>query len=161
MSKLTRKGKGVANMTHKSGVSRHHSGQCAICKSEFCNEIDELLMYFKPAVEISMEYPQFSHKTVLNHLHATGIGTKRMKNKKRVLEKIIERGMSILKTKDFRLDAGHIIKAVETHAKITDNGELVEKSETKHSGEVTQKIDVSKQVKKQIDGLIELIGGKP
>jgi len=104
-----------------------HFAQCPICKSELRNEVDDLVLSFVSASEISLKFPQFSEHTIQNHSRKTGLYLSRMRNKRHVLNVLIERGLSIMKTRGFKLDAGHMIKATELQAKL--DGQLIDRSE--------------------------------
>ena len=113
-------------------VAKQHTTQCPICKSEFRNEIDAKVLAFTAASALAVEYPAFSEHSIANHSRITGLIKERMKNKRTILNVLVERGISILNTRDFRLDAGHIIKATELYAKL--DGQLIERGELAITG---------------------------
>lgn len=135
-------------------VSVQHTNQCPICNSDKLEEINDLIEDWWPATEIHQKHIEFSEHTILNHEKSTGLRKKKLKNKQRVLQKIVERGMEIMKTRGFKLDAGHVTKAIELLGKMNKAGQIVDKQETKLSGE----INIKKEVDKQVDNLKSAIG---
>ena len=112
-------------MSEKSANNNMHESRCSICKSEHRKEIDEKILLFKSSASLAVEYPGLNEHAIANHGRMTGLVDQRMKNKRGVLNAIIERGMGIMNTSGFRLDAGHVIKATELYAKL--DGQLIEK----------------------------------
>ena len=108
-----------------------HKSRCPICKSDHLNEIDEQILEFYPMEEIASAYDnEFSIHTIKNHAKNTGVYDKMMKNKRKVLQKIIIHGLERMGGSKFKMDVGHIIKATELHARL--DGDLVDKVDHTH-----------------------------
>lgn len=135
--------------------TKRHEAQCTICNSDKRKEIEEKYLDWKSPELLSVEYGEFSCDAIRRHCKAFGLDKKRNNNLKGVCVAVMERGLTCMNNSP--VDSKSIISAAQLHAKLA--GKLVDKHE--HSGRVKTEIDVSKEVKKQVDNLIDAIGGVP
>ena len=103
-------------------VARHES-QCTICGHPQRVEIDRDFVNWGSSVRIAKDY-KLGRTSLYRHAHATGLFTKRQKNVRAALEKIIEQAGEV------DVNATAVVSAVQAYAKINAQGQWIDRSET-------------------------------
>jgi len=105
----------------KPALNRHKA-QCTICIHEKCAEIETAFVHWESPAQIVVTYGLVDRTTVYRHAHALGLFEKRKRNVRAALERIIERAGEVEAT------AAAVVAAVQAYAKITTEGQWVERS---------------------------------
>ena len=132
-----------------------HKIKCKVCKSDICKEIEDRFLAWESPEKIAEAYKpehDISIDSVRLHCRHFGLGKKRNEDMQGVCLAVINRGMQCLNS--LPVDSKAMVSAANLHAKI--GGKITDKTE--HSGEVTTKFDMSKEMKKQIGNLKSAIG---
>jgi len=100
-----------------------HKRDCTICAHPHCKEIERDFINWKSPAAITTEYCLADRTTVYRHAHALDLFTKRGRNVRAALEKIIER------VGEVDVTAAAVVAAIQAHAKINAQGQWIERSE--------------------------------
>jgi hypothetical protein len=103
-------------------LGRHEFG-CKICAHPQRDEIERDFVSWMSPTKITAEYKLRNRATVYRHAHAFGLFSKRGRNLRAALERLIEQ------VADVPVNASAVVQAVVAYAKINSQGELVEPSE--------------------------------
>jgi hypothetical protein len=96
-----------------------HKRCCGVCSHEKVEEIERDFISWKSPSAIATEYGLADRTTVYRHAHAFDLFTKRRRNVRATLEKIIERVGEV----------EAVVAAIEAHAKINAQGQWIDRSE--------------------------------
>src|SRR6516162_1729620 len=94
-----------------------HQANCKICAHQRRDEIEREFVNWTSAAAIAKAFALKDRASVYRHAHATGLFTKRQRNLRAALEKIIER------VGDIEVSANAVVAAVQAYAKINAQGE--------------------------------------
>jgi len=100
-----------------------HKGNCNVCKSEHCSEIEEKYLNWNMPIDLELEYPGVSQWFIRRHARFFGLDKKRDLNHDLLLSCFIEKGF----VRGMKIEAPALLKAVEMRMK--KRGELIDKGE--------------------------------
>jgi hypothetical protein len=103
-------------------LGRHARG-CRICGHPQRQEIERAFVSWESPAKIAREYKLRDRSTVYRHAHALDLFPKRARNVRAALERIIE------KADDVQVNAGAVVQAIATYARINAQGQFVERNE--------------------------------
>jgi len=130
-------------MAQLSTKQKQHKALCSVCNHPDCKEIEAEYLRGGSPYQIELDYPGVGHKSVYAHARMFGLDKKRDNTVLTQLRRIIDRGG----VKQRKISDPLLGKAYELTSKIT--GELVERSEHKHKGELDLKV-ISEQLQQQL-----------
>ena len=111
-----------------------HRRNCSICNHQQCEEINNAFVAWRSPASIAEEFGLGDRASVYRHAHALGLFTKRQRNVRAALERIIE------KAGDVDVTASAVVAAVQAYAKINAAGEWIERRETVTMSELFDKM---------------------
>jgi hypothetical protein len=97
-----------------------HKAHCTVCAHPQREAIEERFNLWESPAKIAAEYKLKDRSTVYRHAHAVGLFSKRDRNLRAVLGRLIERIDEVEPT------AGAVVQAIGLYARINARGELVE-----------------------------------
>jgi hypothetical protein len=100
-----------------------HAAECKICAHIQRLEIERDFINWRSPAEIAKSYKLTNRASVYRHAHAYGLFSKRQRNVRAALEKIIERAGEV------EVNASAVVSAVGAYARINATGQWVERSE--------------------------------
>jgi hypothetical protein len=100
-----------------------HASECRICAHRQCYEIEQDFIAWRSPASITKQYGLQNRSTVYRHAHALNLFSKRQRNVRAALEKIIERAGEVDVT------ASAVVAAVQAYSKINTAGQWVDRSE--------------------------------
>jgi hypothetical protein len=100
-----------------------HAAECRICSHEHREEIERDFINWRSPASIAKQYGLRNRSTIYRHAHALGLFSKRQRNVRAALEKIIERAGEV------EVNASAIVSAVAAYSRINAAGQWVERSE--------------------------------
>ena len=100
-----------------------HKRNCTICAHPQCEEIERDFINWKSPAAIATEYGLADRTTVYRHAHALDLFSKRGRNIRAALEKIIERAGEV------DVNASAVVAAAQAYAKINAQGQWIDRSE--------------------------------
>lgn len=100
-----------------------HKAHCTVCRHPRCNEIEAEFVSWKSPATIATEYKLRDRSALYRHAHAADLFSRRDRNLRVALGRLIER------VDDVRATAGAIVQAVALYARINARGEFVEPDE--------------------------------
>jgi len=100
-----------------------HAAECKICSHEHREEIERDFVNWRSPASIAKQFGLRNRSTVYRHAHALGLFSKRQRNVRAALEKIIERAGEV------EVNATAVVSAVAAYARINVAGQWVERSE--------------------------------
>jgi hypothetical protein len=100
-----------------------HAAECKICAHSQRLEIERDFINWRSPAEIAKSYKLTNRASVYRHAHAYGLFSKRQRNVRAALEKIIERAGEV------EVNASAVVSAVGAYARINAAGQWVERSE--------------------------------
>ena len=112
----------LANPSKTANLGRH-SAACRICAHARREEIERDFINWRGPAEIARAYKLADRSSVYRHAHALGLFTRRQRNVRAALERIIE------KAGDVQVTAAAVVAAVQAYAKINAAGQWIERSE--------------------------------
>ena|SRR2546423_14245818 len=101
-----------------------HAAECKICAHPQRDEIERDFINWHSPASITRNYNLGNRASVYRHAHALGLFSKRQRNVRAALEKIIERAGEV------EVNAAAVVSAVTAYARLNSRGELIERSET-------------------------------
>jgi hypothetical protein len=107
-----------------------HSKKCKICSDPRRGEIESDFIAWRSPAKIAKDYRLSDRSSVYRHAQALNLFSKRQRNVRAALEKIIERAGEVDVT------AASIVAAVQAYAKINAQGLWVDRSETVNMNEL-------------------------
>ncbi len=111
-----------------------HEKDCGICAHPQCEAIERDFVAWRSPKKIAREYHLSDRTTVYRHAHAFGLFTKRRRNVRAALEKIIEQAGEV------QVSAPAVVAAVQAYAKINAAGQWVERSEHVNLNELFERM---------------------
>jgi hypothetical protein len=100
-----------------------NEAECKICLHARRGEIESDFVNWRSPASIAKEYGLKNRSSVYRHAHAFGLFSKRQRNVRAALEKIIERAGEV------EVNASSVVSAVSAYARINAAGQWVERSE--------------------------------
>jgi hypothetical protein len=100
-----------------------HAAECKICAHAQREEIERDFINWRSPEAIAKSYKLANRASVYRHAHAYGLFSKRQRNVRAALEKIIERAGEV------EVNAAAIVSAVGAYARINSAGQWVDRSE--------------------------------
>ena len=100
-----------------------HAAECKICAHAQREEIERDFINWRSPAEIAKSYKLANRASVYRHAHAYGLFSKRQRNVRAALEKIIERAGEV------EVNAAAVVSAVGAYARINSVGQWVDRSE--------------------------------
>jgi len=100
-----------------------HAAECKICAHIQREEIERDFVNWRSPASIAKHYKLGNRATVYRHAHALGLFSKRQRNVRAALEKIIECAGEV------EVNAAAVVSAVTAYARLNSRGELVERTE--------------------------------
>ena len=110
-----------------------HQYHCGICSHPKREEIEQEFVTWSSPVRIGKKYG-VSRDSVYRHAQALGLMTRRRRNVRCALERIIE------KAGDVEVSAAAVVSAVAAYAKINANGQWVDRSECVNLNELFERM---------------------
>jgi hypothetical protein len=108
----------------EKGVSiGRHQRACSVCAHARREEIEADFIAWRSPVAISQEYGLADRSTVYRHAHALGLFTKRQRNIRAALERIIE------KAGEVDVTASAVVAAIQAYSKINAAGQWIDRTE--------------------------------
>jgi len=101
-----------------------HAANCGICRHPQREEIERDFIAWKSPAVIASDFELSDRATVYRHAHAFGLFTKRQRNVRAALERIIEQAGEV------EVNASAVVAAVQAYAKINESGQWVERRES-------------------------------
>src|SRR5271168_1482210 len=111
-------------MTDKQVSLGRHQRNCSVCSHPEREEIEADFIAWRSPATIAGEYGLGDRASVYRHAHALGLFTKRQRNVRAALERIIE------KAGEVDVTASAVVSAVQAYAKINAAGEWIDRTET-------------------------------
>jgi hypothetical protein len=105
-----------------SKLSRHEHG-CRVCTHPHREEIEREFIGWKSPAAIAREYGLRDRASIYRHSHAAGLFSKRSRNLRGALERIIER------VSEVEVSASAVVAAIQAFAKINAAGQWIDRSE--------------------------------
>ena len=93
-----------------------HADQCAICKSEHRQEIENLFLHWISPDYIVEQFRVRNRMTLYRHMHATGLYEFRRRNLRAALDHLIENAPSA------RVSGDCIIRAIRAQSRLSEDG---------------------------------------
>jgi hypothetical protein len=90
-----------------------HKGNCKVCKSPNCKEIEDKYLDWVSPYDLELEYPEVSKDSVYNHVRFFSLDVKRDLDHDKLLSRIIERGF----VKGMNISDTTILRATEMRMK--------------------------------------------
>jgi hypothetical protein len=103
-----------------------HAAECKVCAHPDRDEIERDFVNWQSAAEIAKDYKLGNRKSIYRHAHALDLFSKRSRNIRAALEKIIERAGEV------QVNAGAVVSAVAAYVRINAQGQWIERSEHVH-----------------------------
>ena len=100
-----------------------HAAACKVCSHPQREEIERDFIDWESPASIAKRYGLRDRSSVYRHAHALGLFSKRARNVRAALEKIIE------KAGEVEVSATAVVSAVSAYARINTAGQWVERSE--------------------------------
>ena len=123
----------LAESSKKPSLGRHKR-PCAICSHDKRLEIEAEFVSWRSPAAIASEYGLADRSSVYRHAHALGLFSKRQRNIRAALEKIIE------KAGEVEVSAAAVVAAVQAYSKINAAGQWVDRSETVNLNELFERM---------------------
>jgi hypothetical protein len=112
-----------AQQKRKEALSRErHEVQCSVCRHPERATIEKEWTSWGNTSRLAKEY-SLSRDSLYRHAHALGLFSKRQRNIRAALERIIER------SEDVEVTASAIVSAIQAYAKINANGQWIDRVE--------------------------------
>jgi hypothetical protein len=127
----------------KVSIGRHKRN-CSVCGHHQREEIESAFIAWTSPAAIATEYGLADRASVYRHAHALGLFSKRKRNIRAALERIIE------KAGEVDVTAAAVVAAVQAYAKINAAGEWIDRTETTSMNDLfermsTQELEVYAQ----------------
>jgi hypothetical protein len=100
-----------------------HTRNCTVCAHKYRDEIEREFVNWTSVKAIAKEFGLKDRTAIYRHAHAFGLFTKRGRNIRAALEKIIERAGEV------EVTSAAIVAAVQAYARINSQGQLIERVE--------------------------------
>lgn len=100
-----------------------HAAECRICSHPLRDEIERDFVNWRSPAAITKHYELGHRATVYRHAHALGLFSKRQRNVRAALERIIEKAGEVEPT------AAAVVAAVQAYSKLNSAGQWVDRSE--------------------------------
>ena len=128
----TEKGRRLSG--ERDRVSRgRHEFNCTVCAHPQRAEIEEEWIGWGDTSRIARDY-HLSRASLYRHAHALDLFSKRQKNLRRALERIIERGETV------DVSASAVVAAIQAYAKINNRGQWIERVEGTDMNQLFEKM---------------------
>ena len=101
-----------------------HQRNCSVCAHQQREEIEAAFIGWRSPAAIAEEYGLADRASVYRHAHALGLFSKRQRNIRAALERIIE------KAGEVDVTAAAVVSAIQAYAKINAAGEWIDRTET-------------------------------
>ena len=111
------------NRVDKAVNPGRHRRNCTICAHQQREAIEADFVSWRSPAAITEEYGLAERSSVYRHAHAFGLFTKRQRNIRAALERIIE------KAGEVDVTASAVVAAVQAYSKINSAGQWVDRSE--------------------------------
>jgi hypothetical protein len=123
-------------MTERSPINRgRHEYQCSVCRHAQRREIEREWISWGSTNRIAKQY-RISRDALYRHAHAVDLFTKRQRNIRRALERIIEQAESV------QVNGSAVVAAIQAYAKINDSGQWIERVQGTNMNELFDKMTV-------------------
>jgi hypothetical protein len=109
--------------TQKTVNIGRHQKNCTICNHVKREEVERDFVAWHSPAAIATGYGLADRASVYRHAHALGLFTKRQRNVRAALEKIIE------KAGEVDVNASAVVAAIQAYAKINAQGQWIDRSE--------------------------------
>ena len=114
-----------------------HKANCSICAHESVREIEVAFIGWKSPAAIAEEFGLSDRANVYRHAHALQLFTKRQKNVRAALEKLIER------VGEVDVTAAAVVSAIQAYSKINAAGEWIDQIQTVSMNELFDKMSAA------------------
>jgi hypothetical protein len=141
-----RKPKSIADPQKPVNLGRH-AAECKICAHANRLEIEQEFVNWAGANRIARTF-SVSRDGLYRHAHATNLFSRRQRNIRAALEKIIE------KAGEVDVNAAAVVSAVAAYARINSRGEWVERSESVNLNELFEKMSAAELEAYASDGVL-------
>lgn len=124
----------------RTGVARpkvslgRHKRTCSVCAHQMREKIEAAFLGWRSPASIAEEFGLTDRASVYRHAHALGPSSKRQKNLRAALERIIE------KAGEVDVTASAVVAAVQAYAKINAAGEWIDRTETTSMNDLFEKM---------------------
>ncbi|MFT4112393.1 hypothetical protein [Silvibacterium sp.] len=113
----------MTRSTSKAVNLGRHQRACGICAHSQCPEIEDAFIAWKSPKAIAEEFSLADRSSVYRHAHAFDLFSKRQRNVRAALERIIE------KAGEVDVTASAVVAAIQAYTKINAAGQWVDRSE--------------------------------
>jgi hypothetical protein len=114
-----------------------HQRNCTICRHPRREEIEHDFVGWRSPVSIVEEFGLADRSSIYRHANAFDLFTKRQRNIRAALEKIIERADQV------EVTAAAVVAAVQAYSKINTVGQWIERRETVNLNELFDRMTTS------------------
>jgi len=111
-----------------------HEKNCSICAHPEREEIERAFCEWRPPTGIAREYKLSDRRIIYRHAHALGLFSRRDRNIRAALARIIEKADSV------KVNGATVVAAVQAYAKINAAGQWVERSEHVNLNELFERM---------------------
>jgi hypothetical protein len=127
-------GKGSGAVPKASSVSLgRHEYHCTICTNPKRQEIEQEWIGWGNTSRIARDYG-VSRDALYRHAHALGLFSKRQRNIRRALERIIEQAETV------EVNASAVVAAVQAYAKINNSGQWIDRVQGTNMNELFERM---------------------
>jgi hypothetical protein len=109
-------------MTKTVNLGRHKRN-CSICQHPNRAEIEAEFVDWRSPAALAQQYGIADRASIYRHAHALGLFTKRQRNLRAALERIIE------KAGEVEVTAAAVVAAIQAYSKINAAGQWIDRSE--------------------------------
>lgn len=111
-----------------------HAAECKICAHPLRDETEHDFINWRSPAGIAKQYELTNRATVYRHAHALGLFSKRQRNVRAALERIIEQAGEVDVT------APAVVAAIQAYSKINAAGQWVDRSEHVNLNELFERM---------------------
>src|SRR5215469_4706323 len=126
----------VAETSKRPSLGRHRR-HCSVCAHPKRMEIENEFVSWRSPAAIASDYGLADRSSVYRHAHATDLFSRRQRNVRAALERIIERAGDVDAT------AAAVVAAVQAYSKINASGQWIERSETVSMNELFERMSTT------------------
>jgi hypothetical protein len=123
-------------VTERNSINRgRHEFQCSVCRHAQRREIEREWIGWGSTNRIAKQY-RISRDALYRHAHAVDLFSKRQRNIRRALERIIEQAESV------QVNGSAVVAAIQAYAKINDSGQWIERVQGTNMNELFDKMTI-------------------
>lgn len=131
----TRKNPKLISTSKPNFVS--HKSHCTVCAHPQREDIELKFTLWESPAKIAAEYKLRDRSAIYRHAHAVGLFSRRDRNLRAVLGRLVER------IDEVELTAGAAVQAIALYARLNARGELLERGEQEGLNDLFAKMSVA------------------